>query len=158
MFDKLKKLADKAKNVATTAAIQVGDLNGDGKVDEEDFRIAAEWAKKKANTIGDEASRLGKDALRSDMVKDVTATAAAGAAIAIPVPFIGPLAGATIGAGLGVYKNIVSKESSNNSRRHATEPKDMHTELLKLDDLRQKNIITEDEFETHKKIILREQF
>lgn len=157
MFDKLKEMAAKAKNAASTAAILVGDLNGDGKVDEEDLKIAAEWAKKKANTIGNEASRLSKEALRSEMVKDAAAGAAIGAAIAVPVPVIGPLAGATIGAGLGVYKNIISKDSSKN-RGNDTNAKDMHAELLKLDELRQKNIITQDEFEAQKKVHLRESF
>jgi hypothetical protein len=46
MFDKLKRLTGKAKDAASVATILVGDLNGDGKVDEEDARIAAEWAMK----------------------------------------------------------------------------------------------------------------
>jgi len=157
MFDKLKELAGKAKDAASTLAIQVGDLNGDGKVDEEDLKIASEWAKKKANTVGDEASRLGKEALRSDMVKDAAAGAAVGAAIAVPIPIIGPLAGATVGAGLGVYKNIMSKDSSRN-RGNESCKKDIHAELLKLDELRQKDIISGEEFEAQKKAILREQF
>jgi hypothetical protein len=45
MFDKLKSLARKAKDAVSSTAVLVGDLNGDGKVDGEDARIAAEWAK-----------------------------------------------------------------------------------------------------------------
>lgn len=154
MFDKLKKLGEKAKEVATSAAVLVGDLNGDGTVDEADARIAAEWTKKTATSIGAEAGRLGKEALRSDMAKDAAAGAAVGAVVAIPVPVIGPLAGAAIGAGVGVYKNLTKKPSSTGALdNHGVSP-DMHAELLKLDDLRQKGIFTEAEFETQKKKLL----
>lgn len=109
MWDKIKKFGDKAKEVASSTAVIVGDLNGDGKVDEEDARIAAEWAKKTATSVGNEASRITKEALSSDMAKDAAAGAAVGAAIAVPVPVIGPMAGAAIGAGVGVYKNLTKK-------------------------------------------------
>lgn len=154
MFDKLKKLGEKAKQVANSAAVLVGDLNGDGKVDEEDARIAAEWAKKTATSIGTEAGRLGKEALRSDMAKDAAAGAAVGAVVAVPVPVIGPIAGAAIGAGVGVYKNLTKKPSSTPAQGNSGMPPDSHAELLKLDDLRQKGILTEAEFDTQKKRLL----
>lgn len=154
MFDKLKKLGEKAKEVAGSAAVLVGDLNGDGKVDEEDARIAAEWAKKTATSVGAEASRLGKEALRSDMAKDAAAGAAVGAVVAVPVPVIGPIAGAAIGAGVGVYKNLTKKPSSVSAPTTSGTSPDIHAELLKLDDLRQKGILTETEFETQKNKLL----
>ncbi len=170
MFDKLKSLTGKAKD-AVSSAVLAGDLNGDGKVDAEDARIAAEWAKKTANSIGDEASRLGKkvtqsgfgketgrlgkEVMRSDLAKDVAAGASIGAVIAIPLPIIGPMAGAAIGAGLGVYKNFTRKgHSASTIVDHVVVPKDVHAELLKLYDLWQKGIITEAEFEIQKKTIL----
>lgn len=100
------KAANTAGDVASVVAIQVGDLNGDGKVDMEDFKITMGMAKGLAVSATNEAVRLGKEALRSDLVKDVAAGAAVGAAVAIPVPIVGPAAGAVIGAGFGVYKNI----------------------------------------------------
>lgn len=155
MKEKLKDLAEKAKEAISSAAVLVGDLNGDGKVDHEDAKIAAEWAKKRASVIGDEAAKLGKEAMESTMVKDAAAGAAVGAAIAIPVPVIGPLAGAAIGAGLGVYKNIVSKEPNRNPTKEQLHTSiDVHAELVKFDDLRQKGIISEEEFEVHKKRLL----
>lgn len=153
MNEQLKNLVGKIKGTLSATALLVGDLNGDGKVDHEDAKIAADWAKNRASAFGDEAVKLGKEAMRSDMVKDAAAGAAVGAVIAVPVPVIGPIAGAAIGAGLGVYKNIIKKESST-SKDNSAGSKDVHAELIKLDELRQKGIITETEFESQKKKIL----
>ncbi|MDP3815787.1 SHOCT domain-containing protein [Pseudomonas sp.] len=155
MLSKLKELAGKAKDAISSTAVLIGDLNGDGKVDEEDARIATEWAKKTASTIGDEAGRLGKEAMRSDLAKDAASGAAIGAAVAIPVPVIGPIAGAAIGAGLGIYKNFTKKsQSAPIFVDHIPAQKDVHAELIKLDELRQKNIISDAEFEEQKKKVL----
>lgn len=154
MFDKLKKLGGKAKEMTASATVLVGDLNGDGKVDEEDARIAAEWAKKTATSIGNEIGRLGKDALRSDMAKDAAAGAAVGAVVAVPVPVIGPLAGAAVGAGVGVYKNLTKGKPNVSEKRDSGPLSDSHGELIKLDGLRKKGIITETEFEIQKRKIL----
>lgn len=153
MFEELKKLGDKAKEAISSTVVLVGDLNGDGKVDEEDARIAAEWAKKTASSVGEEASKLGKSAINSDMAKDAATGAAVGAAIASVVPFIGTIAGAAAGATAGVYKNI-TRTSPNNSTEHNS-TLDIHAELIKLDDLRQRKIISEDEFESEKKKLMR---
>ncbi len=152
MKEELNIFAKKAKEVISATAILVGDLNGDGKVDQEDAKIAAEWAKKNANALGEDAVKLGKEAMRSGMVKDAAAGAVVGAGIAIPVPVIGPLAGAAIGAGLGMYKNIIRKDS--NTPRTIEAPKDVHGEILKFDDLREKGIISDSEFEIQKKKLL----
>lgn len=155
MTEKLKSLAEKFKGAITATAVLVGDLNGDGKVDHEDAKIAAEWAKKCSSAVSDEAAKIGKEALQSEMVKDAAAGAAVGAAIAIPIPVIGPLAGAAIGAGLGVYKNILRKDSNaHQAKEQPAVPKDVHTELLKFDELRQKSIITDTEFEIQKSRLL----
>jgi hypothetical protein len=130
----------------------MGDLNGDGKVDEEDARIAAEWTKKQAVSLGNEAARLGKETVRSDLVKDAATGAAVGAAIAIPVPVIGPVAGAAIGATVGAYRNLTGKSTFSSST--SAKPQDTHAELLKLQDLREKNILTEEEFQREKNRVL----
>ena len=155
MFEKLKKIKDTTVNAVAGVATRVGDLNGDGVVDAEDARIATQWAKEKASAIGDEASKLGKAAVRSDLAKDAASGAAVGAAIAIPVPVIGPAAGAVIGAGLGIYKNITKGGSTSTPTSTQALPADIHAELLKLDDLRQKGVLSEEEFEIQKKKILR---
>lgn len=156
MLEKIRKIGEAFKENAERAAILVGDLNGDGKVDEEDARIAAEWAKKTAKSVGAEAAELGRAAVRSDMVKDAAAGAAIGAVVAVPVPLIGPVAGAAIGAGLGVYKNLTKSdiERPKKGETSANKP-DLHAELVKLADLRDKAIITEAEFEELKANLLR---
>lgn len=157
MNEKLKNLAGKAKEAISTTANLVGDLNGDGKVDHEDLKIAAEWAKKSASAVGDEAAKLGREAMRSDMLKDAAAGAAVGAALAVPIPVIGPIAGGTVGAGLGVYKNIIKKDSGSHQMKELpVAPKDAHAELLKFDDLRQKGIISDTEFDAQKNKLLRD--
>lgn len=154
MFDKLKNMASKASDALASTTVMVGDLNGDGKIDEEDGRIAAAWAKKTATAVGDEAARLGKEAVRSDMAKDAAAGAAIGAVVAVPVPVIGPIAGAAIGAGLGVYKNFLKKGQNPSQNSDGKGAIDIHSELLKLNDLREKGILTDAEFEDQKTKVL----
>lgn len=157
MLDKLKELAKKAKSAVTSTAVFVGDLNGDGKVDQEDMDIAAAWARKAANSVGDEAVKLGKNALQSDMAKDAAAGAAVGAVIAIPIPFVGPPVGAALGAAVGVYKNITHKNSAATQYKgQSGNIKDTYAELLKLDDLRKNGIVNDTEFEVQKKKLLAE--
>ena len=155
---KIQKMAASLKEAVSSAATLVGDLNGDGKVDEEDARIAAEWTKKQAKSVGSEALRIGKEAVRSDLAKDAAAGAAVGAVIAVPVPVIGPMAGAAIGAGVGVYKNITKKQASPPQPQLLSDKSaghlDVHAQLLKLDELRQKGILTDEEFRTQKQRLL----
>ena len=153
MLEKLKKIKDTTVNAVAGVATRVGDLNGDGVVDSEDARIATQWAKEKASAIGDEASKLGKAAVRSDLAKDAASGAAVGAVVAVPIPVIGPAFGAVVGAGLGIYKNVTKGGSASASAQAL--PADIHAELLKLDDLRQKGVLSEEEFEIQKKKILR---
>ena len=153
MFDKIKRFAGRAKDSMATAAVAIGDLNGDGKVDEQDAKIAADWAKKRAGSVADEAGRLGKEAMRSDMVKDAAAGAAIGAVVAIPLPVVGPLAGAAVGAGFGVYKNL-TKKGTPASPTKALPLVDTHAQLLKLADLRDKGILNEAGFESQKRKLL----
>lgn len=96
-------------SMASRIATQIGDLNGDGKVDAEDWKIATANAKKFAIAATDEAGKLGKAALQSELAKDTASAAAVGAIIAVPVPVIGPVLGATVGAILGAYKNLTKK-------------------------------------------------
>ncbi len=152
MLEKLKQFGNAAKDVVTKTAVHLGDLNGDGRVDEEDARIASEWAKKQAVALGNEAARIGKEVARSDLGKDVTAGAVVGAVIAIPIPVIGPVAGAAIGATLGAYRSLTGKSISGGSTPEKSQ--DPHAELLKLQDLREKGILTEKEFQREKKRIL----
>lgn len=149
MSDKFRKNLEKLKDNASNLGMKIGDLNGDGKVDSEDIRIASEWSKDKTKKI----TKIGKNALNSDFNKDVATCAAIGAAIAIPIPLIGPSMGAAIGAGVGVYKNL-TKKSEPLDRKEMDRNIDKHAELLKIKDLRDKEIISDEEFEVEKKKIL----
>lgn len=128
-------------------------------LEHENTKAAVEWTKNTASTAADEAVRLGKEVARSDMAKDAATGAAIGAAIAVPVPVIGPAFGAVVGAGLGVFKNLTKPTSSESGKSvpalmENAIPKDFYDELLKLDELRQKGILTGSEFQAQKDKLL----
>ncbi|HOY86833.1 MAG: hypothetical protein V9G21_04375 [Methylotenera sp.] len=108
-FEAAKTMGSDAGQFLTNTAELIGDLNGDGKVDIEDAKIALEKAKQVAISVADETAILGKEVMQSELVKDVAPYAAIGAVIAIPIPFVGSAIGAAIGAGLGLYKNATKK-------------------------------------------------
>jgi hypothetical protein len=155
MFEKLKSVAEKAQDYLSS----------------EDVQNATKWVKSTATNTGTEAVRLAKEAaqsdttrgviqyaknaVKSDMAKDAAAGAAIGAVVTIPVPIIGPVIGATFGAGVGIYKNLTKHEPSITVvSKDVSHEKDLYTELLHLDELKQKNILTEAEFEEQKKKLL----
>ncbi len=121
-------------------------------LDSDKAKAALNWTKSVAKATGLEASRLGKEIARSDLMKDAASGAAVGAVVAIPVPLIGPVAGAAIGAGLGVYKNL-TKPAAQKSQSTSSDNKQAQNvceDLVKLDDLRQRGILTESEFQAQK--------
>lgn len=77
------------------------DLNGDGKVDAEDLKIALGKAKEIGGNIA-ENRQACKGATNHPMVKDAAAGALVGGAIASAIPIIGSATGAAVGAVLGV--------------------------------------------------------
>lgn len=96
-------------STSTSVFTSIGDLNGDGKVDFEDLKIAGARAKDICTATANGALKIGQEALHSDMAKDAAAGAVVGAAIAIPIPLIGPAFGAAVGGGIGVLKNLTKK-------------------------------------------------
>lgn len=108
-FEAGESVSQSISNAFASTTLLVGDLNGDGKVDIEDAKIAIEKAKDVASSVVDESAKLGKEVMESELVKDVAPYAAIGAAIAIPIPFVGSALGAALGAGLGLYKNATKK-------------------------------------------------
>lgn len=131
----------------------------------ENTQATIEWARKTAVVTADEAVRLGKSAAHSDLAKDAAAGAALGAMVAVPIPIVGPIAGAAVGAGLGMYKSITQPKSANLSIRDsgikeklsgdmAAQPIDVYDQLIKFDELKQKGIITDTEFDERKKKLL----
>lgn len=140
IFDAVKNKTRKTSKAVTEA------------LENENSKAALNWAKSAARTTGYEASRLGREIVRSDFVKDAAKGAAVGAVVAIPVPLIGPALGAAIGAGLGAYKNLskpaAQKPQSISNNNPPTQ--NICEDLEKLDDLRQRGILTESEFTTQK--------
>lgn len=122
-------------------------------VERDETRAAVAWTKEAINTIADEAMELGKRAARSDIAKDAATGAGIGAVAAIPIPLIGPAIGAVVGAGVGIAVNLKSGKGTThgNTPPQITSDIDIHKRLIDLDDLRQKGILTQEEFEIQKK-------
>lgn len=110
VIDTGKTVTQQAGKIIASTAELIGDLNGDGKVDIEDAKIALAKAKQVAASVANESAKLGKEVMQSELTKDVAPYAAIGAAIAIPIPFVGPAIGAAVGAALGLYKNATKKK------------------------------------------------
>lgn len=155
MKKKLTDLAAKATSGTSKALTLIGDLNGDGKVDKADWDIARRRAEAVADEMTEEAARLGKAVMRADMTRDVATGAAIGAAVAIPVPIVGPAAGAVVGAGVGLYKNLTKSSSGQSATTPSAIAHDPIGELARLDDLRQRGVLTDDEFQAQKQKLLR---
>lgn len=100
-----------AGDVGSAAYMAVGDLNGDGVVDEKDWAIVRAAAANTALAVGREAGELGKAVVRHDIVKDAAAGAAVGVLLAIPVPIIGPPTGAALGGAIGMVRGVVGAAS-----------------------------------------------
>jgi len=108
-----EKVAGAARSTGSfvrNAATFAGDVNRDGKVDQEDARIAAGKAKKIASATAAGAGKLGKEVLKHDMGRDAAAGAAIGAVAGVPIPVVGPVAGAAVGAIAGMIKHVRSKK------------------------------------------------
>ncbi len=135
-------LSEKATSIAGQAAVAVGDLNGDGKVDAADAKIALSAAT-------DEAGKIAKSVARAPLTKDVATYAAVGAAISLPLPVVGPAIGAAVGAGLGLWRNMTRHETL------SPETADPISELERIHDLKERGIITDDEFLNWKRKIVK---
>lgn len=128
-------------------------------VESDDTKAAVAWTKKTALTAAGEAKELGKRAAKSEMGKDAATGAAIGAAVAVPIPFVGPIIGGILGAGAGValgLKHGTQKKYAEPDKKTASLhfDIDVHKKLIDLDDLRQKGILSQEEFNVEKKKIL----
>lgn len=125
----------------------------------ENTKAVAAWSKDKANIAADEAVKLGKRVGNSEMGKDAATGAAIGAVVAVPIPIIGPIFGAVVGAAAGVFMNLKSDGSKKTATHYEKEKPgtpdiDIHKRLMELDDLRQKGILSQEEFNLEKKKLL----
>jgi hypothetical protein len=114
---KFASAARSMRKAVGQAAVHIGDLNGDGKIDYDDLKIAIAKTKGLASKVADEAGTLGKGVVKHEMVKDAAAGAAIGALAAIPLPFVGPAVGASLGAIAGVAKNLTRNEKARSKKR-----------------------------------------
>jgi len=146
---KVSRLSANVGSIAGKAAALVGDLNGDGKVDGGDAKIVRDNVAEALSVATDEVGKLAKSVARAPLTKDVATYAAVGAAIALPLPVVGSAIGAAVGAGLGLWRNMT---------RHETllpDTFDPIAELERLHGLKERGIITDDEFVTQKRKLLK---
>ncbi len=64
---------------------------------------------RQAVDLAEQASEKAKAAIPNTLARNVAVGAAAGAVVAMPLPFIGPLLGAIVGGGLGYLRTITKK-------------------------------------------------
>ncbi|MFZ4689551.1 MAG: hypothetical protein ACOYLS_09960 [Polymorphobacter sp.] len=99
---KVAEVTDSAFATAEEMGRKIADSEMGKKALESDLgKQAVEFAKA--------ANEQTKSAIPNLMGRNVAIGAAAGAVVAIPIPFIGPLIGAVVGAGLGYLRTITKK-------------------------------------------------
>ena len=166
MKEKLSQMAFKAGQAMSAAASKTADYVQTHKPTEQDLAQAKAMAIKAGRAVADETVALGKEVAQSKTFKDAAKGAGVGAVAAIPIPIIGPAVGAVIGAGAGIYLGSRSQPQAQPQALspsppqavlidvEAAPPKDLYAELLKLDELRQKGLLTDEEFEVQKQKLL----
>lgn len=166
MKDKLSQMAFEAGQAASAAARKTADYVQTHKPTEQDLVQAKAMALKAGKAVADETMALGKEVAQSKTFKDAAKGAGVGAVAAIPIPIIGPAVGAVNGAGAGIYLGSRSHPQAQPQALsppppqavlidvEAAPPKDLYAELLKLDELRQKGLLTNEEFEVQKQKLL----
>lgn len=169
MKDKLSQMALKAGRAVSAAANKTADYVQTHRPTEQDLAQAKAMALKAGKAVADETVALGKEVAQSKTFKDAAKGAGVGALAAIPIPIIGPAVGAVIGAGAGIYLGSRSSQPQPQAQSaslppsppqavlidvEAAPPKDLYAELLKLDELRQKGLLTDEEFEVQKQKLL----
>ena len=122
---KVDKIAEDAleagnKFVATDTGKKVADVTETAFQSAEEMRAKAmetEFARKaldsdagkQAVDIVRQADDWTKSAIPNPLARNVAIGAAAGAVVAIPIPFIGSIIGAIIGGGLGYLRTVTKK-------------------------------------------------
>ena len=166
MKEKLSQMAFKASRAVSAAANKTADYVQTHKPTEQNLAQAKAMALKAGKAVADETMALGKEVAQSKTFKNAAKGAGVGAVAAIPIPIIGPAVGAVIGAGAGIYLGSRRQPQAQPPALPASPPqavlidvvaepsKDLYAELLKLDELRQKGLLTNEEFEVQKQKLL----
>jgi len=147
MFKKIASKVKTASGQVTDAATKVAQHPNTKAA----ANRAKEMATEAANQVADQVQQVSK----SQVAKDAAIGAAIGAVVAIPIPLVGPMFGALIGGGIGSVIGLKRAWSSPQAPGEATVPFDFHKELTDLEDLRQKGILSQGEFDARKKKLLR---
>lgn len=159
LFGMASQWGAKAGDALSTAAVNAAALLHDHKPDAQEMAHAKDKIHKMAAATVVEV----KDALKSDLAKDAAKGAAIGVVVGVPVPVIGPAFGAVVGAGLGAYAHLTRAKAeapppaASDEVRAGPAPApsdDMYTQLLRLDDLLKRGILTQEEFDAQKAKVL----
>ena len=156
-----------AGNAAPTAADKTTEFVKSHQPTEEGIAQAKALAARAGKVVTEETVAFGKEMAQSQTFKNAARGASVGAIVSIPVPFLGPVVGAVIGAGAGVWMGSNHSQPRLQALHQplpaspitvidvvAIQSKDLYAELLKLDELRQKGLLTNDEFDAQKQKML----
>lgn len=144
LFDIASQWGNRAGDALTSAAVKAAAMTQDHQPDAQEMALAKARLQRMAAATVVEV----KDALKSDLARDAAKGAAIGAVVAVPVPVLGSVMGAVMGAGVGVYTHLTRAKTA------STPAQGMYAELLQLDDLLKKGILTQEEFEAQKAKVL----
>lgn len=164
MKDGIEKATEMASSAAKTVADTANHTFADAKeafhtiAEHENTKQALEWSKEAGSKALEETGKLGREFINSDLGKASAKGAAIGGAAGIPLPVLGPVTGAIVGAGVGAYlhlKHGVGKTDQIAAPKNTTTtsyetPSDVVTMLAHLDELREKGVITAEEYQQKK--------
>lgn len=157
LFNMASQWGCKAGDALSNAAVRAAAMTQDHQPDAQAMALAKARLQRMAAATVVEV----KDALKSDLARDAAKGAAIGAVVGVPVPVLGPMMGAVVGAGVGAYANLTrTKADAPESGAQAPTGADaapasgMYAELLQLDDLLKKGILTQEEFDEQKARVL----
>lgn len=153
MKEQLTEAARKAREAATRAAKETKEFVQSHAPTDADIARVKLVASRMGKAAVESATELGREVAESKAVQDAAKGATVGAIVAVPLPVVGPVIGAVVGAGVGVY--LGQKGGASGEAQLPGPPKDLHDELLKLDSLRQKGLLTDAEFEARKRKLLK---
>lgn len=165
MAKKLDDLATELKQTAAKAAEDATEF-----INREDTQATIKSVRQKAAETYDDAAEVINRVKPVGLGKDVLPFALIGAAVAIPIPVIGPFIGGAIGAAVGYWRgsnraeaaaadpvagaieatptSVRSKPKANNA--------DVVAEIMRFGELRDKGLITQEEFDAQKARLLNE--
>lgn len=148
LFNIASQWGSKAGDALTSAAVKAAAMTQDHQPDAQEMALAKARLQRMAAATVVEV----KDAMKSDLAKDAAKGAAIGAVVAVPVPLLGSVMGAVMGAGVGVYANLTRTKPD--APKFGASAQGMYAELLQLDDLFKKGILTQEEFDAQKAKVL----